>query len=910
MNSFFTKIRSFAGFICLIILCFVNATCGTDKNAQKQPAPSKKVISIPISFHTSQGHTLDLTTALTNLKISITDCASGYTQTNFTPTGDSINFYENDTGCLVKVCSFTYNGETYPNQTPPCGTFNSTEGNLTTYIGTGGANPGGDSVYIYVSKQISGPIAPGLSVEFFLLELTAMSTINLPITSNIVTAFNNSPSSAPYTVADTTSSISFNIKLLHPNPPPTTATTINYSIVGTAQPGVDYTAPTGRISIPANSASATLTISLLSNTNARETQSLGLNIRPSSGFQGNASYLYYGSPSVMITNTDTTTSTTGLVFHADNTKFTGNPITAWSSISPATINTSSTTGSPSLMSSGLNGLSTAAFNGSNYMSLASAATINQAAFTAKVITLVFVSDADITTRQVLYEQGNATSGLNIYIYNGKIYGSTWAGSGATTNVSASILASSAYSFSFKFDSTNSLNSIYLLGSLVGKTAGPFAMTSATAVTGIGGVAGTTKFEDGTTTSSVTGFKGAIAELFHHNGTLTDTQIRGIHGFLNTKFNLSFPSVNISAVYANISENAVAINGFMVSRAEPTASDLIVYYTASGTAVAGTNYVALPGSVTIPAYNATAFIPINPLNNNVARDSKTLTITIDNDDNAGASPVTYVGSPGSASTTIKDYAAPSSATLISWLDGAVGVTTAGGTVSAWTDQSGNAISASQATSGNRPTNTASSYLSFTGTSAATASDLKLNTNALLDSAASYTQKTFALVFKTGSNITTKQVLYKQGDTNNGLNITIGSGKLYFTGYGSGWGTNPNSISTSISATSSYAVIFEYDQVNNQMRGKLNRNIITPVTSGVGTLIGVASSTGIGSATSPTTNKGLKFYDATTTTTNHNFWFGGSPNTTKPIIYEILLFNGILNSDDYNTLSNYLLLKYSL
>lgn len=910
MDSFLKKIKAVVFSQCLIMLCIAITTCGRSTKDERHSTPGD-LIPIPISFHSSQGNKLDLSTALSNVKLSITNCASGYTQTNFSPTGDSISFYQHDTGCLVKVCSFTYNGEDYPNQSPPCGTFNSAEGNLTSYTGTGGANPGGDTVYIYVSQQISGPIEPGVSVEFFLLELDAVSAINLPVTSTVLSVFNDSPSAEPYSVADSTSSISFKVKLLYPNPPPTTATTVNYSIVGTAVAGTDYTAPTGSLSIPANSSSATLTIPLLNNSNAREPQSIGVNIGASSGFQGNASYLYYGSPAVIITNSDTTISTTGQVFHGTNTTFTGSTnITGWTSVSPASINTSSTTGNPTLVTGGLNSLNVAQFSGSNYMSIASNSSINQAAATAKVLSMVFVTSSDITTRQVIYEHGTTVSGMNVYIYNGKVYGSSWAGSGTPTYVSASIAPSTAYSFSFKFDSTNSLNSIYLLGSLVGQTSGPAALTSTTAVTGIGGVATSTRFENNTTTTSVTGFKGRIAELFHYNGTLTDVQIRGIHGYLDAKFNLTFPSIKINAVSTNIGENAGTVNGFMVSRAQPTDSDLVVYYSASGTAVADTNYVSLPGAVTIPAYNSTAYIPVSPLNNGVARDSSTLTLTVENDNSAGSSPVTYVGNPGSATTTIKDYAAPTSATLISWLDGAVGVTTAGGTVSAWTDQSGNSISASQSTSGNRPSNASRSYISFTGTSTRTADDLVLATNALLDSASSYTQKTFAIAFKTGSDVTTRQVIYKQGNTTNGLNITIRNSKLYFTGYGSSWGTNPNYISTSISATTNYVVIFEFDQVNNQLRGKINDSIITPVTSGVGTLTGVASSTGIGSVTSPTTSAGIKFDDGTTTTTNHNYWLGGSTNTTKPIIYEILLFNGILNSDDYKTLSNYLLAKYPI
>lgn len=873
--------------------------CGRSSNQED-------FVSVPVSL--SNGFGLDLTTTLSNVQLSVTGCVSQYAPTNFTFNGSTINLLRNDTGCLVKICSFTYNGENYTNLSPPCGIFNTTEGSLTTFNGTGGANPGGDSVSAYVSKQISGAISPSTTVEFYILEFSNYGNVSVPVNSTILTVQNSSPSSSPYTVSDTTSSVAFRFRRLYPSPPPSSSVLVNYTIVGSALAGTDYTAPSGSITIPANSAEAILTIPLINNTNAREPESLGVYIESSSGLQGVPSYNSYGSPAVIITNSDTTISTTNLVFHANNTSFVGSPITAWNSVSPATINTSSTTGSPTRNVASLNGLDTAGFSGSNFMTIASNTQINRSASSRKVVTAVFVTPSDIASRQVIYEQGNTTSGLNIYIFNGKIYASTWAGSGATTNVSAYILPSSAYSFSFSFDATGGFNKIYLSGALVGQTAGPASMSNQNVSSGIGGVAGSTRFENGTTTTAVTGFKGSIAELFLYNGTLTDTQIRGLHGFLDAKYNLSFPAVSISAVQATVGENEGEVKGFIVSRAIPQSTPLTVYYTASGTAVAGTNYVTLPGSVTIPAFNSSVYTFLTPVNNNVAGDTNTLTLTIANDANDGTTPITYLGSPVSASLNIVDYVASSSSPPIVWLDAAKGITVAGGAVKTWVDQTGNSINGSQGAGAHRATSFSTAnppYVDFVGTSTANAQDLSLSTNALLDSAASYTMKTFAVVFKTGSDVTTSQVIYKQGNTTNGMNISIRAGNLYFVAYGASWSPTLVSISNSITTNTKYEVIFEYDQPNNQLRGKLNGIVLTPLT-GVGTLVGVSGSTGIGACFS-STNTGCKYDNGTTSTTQHsNFLLG----TTHPEIFEILIFNKILDSSTYATLENYLRNKYGI
>lgn len=60
---------------------------------------------------------------------------------------------------------------------------------------------------------------------------------------------------------------------------------------------------------------------------------------------------------------------------------------------------------------------------------------------------------------------------------------------------------------------------------------------------------------------------------------------------------------------------------------PAAASTIVNYTLAGTAVAGMDYLALPGSVTIPSGQTNALITITPINNNKMDSNRTVIVTL-------------------------------------------------------------------------------------------------------------------------------------------------------------------------------------------------------------------------------------------------------------------------------------------
>ncbi len=112
-----------------------------------------------------------------------------------------------------------------------------------------------------------------------------------------------------------------------------------------------------------------------------------------------------------------------------------------------------------------------------------------------------------------------------------------------------------------------------------------------------------------------------------------------------------PIVRISASPAMVNEVGATSATLTVSRTGPTEEPLTVLYAASGTATAGNDYVALPGSVTIPEGSATATIVVTAIDDTLPEPDETVVVAL------SADPAYLVGSPGSATVTVISDEAP-------------------------------------------------------------------------------------------------------------------------------------------------------------------------------------------------------------------------------------------------------------
>ena len=106
-----------------------------------------------------------------------------------------------------------------------------------------------------------------------------------------------------------------------------------------------------------------------------------------------------------------------------------------------------------------------------------------------------------------------------------------------------------------------------------------------------------------------------------------------------------PRVVITAVDATATEAGPTTGAFRVTRTGSTAAPLTVFYTVGGTATPGTDYAALPGSLTLPAGVATADILVTPINDSLMEGNETVLLTL-----RPTAPYT-IGSPNSATVTL-------------------------------------------------------------------------------------------------------------------------------------------------------------------------------------------------------------------------------------------------------------------
>ena len=170
---------------------------------------------------------------------------------------------------------------------------------------------------------------------------------------------------------------------------------------------------------------------------------------------------------------------------------------------------------------------------------------------------------------------------------------------------------------------------------------------------------------------------------------------------------------------------------------------------------------------------------------------------------------FAQSPGNVSTS-----------FIQWLKANAGTstTTDGVGVQTWTDQFGTTQNATQATLANRPLFRDNSsninfnpYIEFDGVN-----DRFTIASVNLINQANHNNKSVFIAFRTSSDITTRQLIYRERDQNRGFSFYIDNGNLYCSGWKtSGGGTNWTSFNNAVSIAQNEVIIlsFIHDGPNN-------------------------------------------------------------------------------------------------
>ena len=209
-------------------------------------------------------------------------------------------------------------------------------------------------------------------------------------------------------------------------------------------------------------------------------------------------------------------------------------------------------------------------------------------FTNKGINIAFRTDADgspddITTRQVLYEQGGNTRGINIYIRAGNLHvtswnrasdgaGSPWNDSGNVNTISQSVAADTEYIVTLEQDGNSSGTgtlTAYLNGQSMGSISNVGLLYQHTGGIEIGASDGNTRYDDGSN-SSANSYFGEISELIYCNeptSFVTATRNK-IESYLAIKYGITLDQstaynyVNSNGDVIFNTTNAASIGGYL------------------------------------------------------------------------------------------------------------------------------------------------------------------------------------------------------------------------------------------------------------------------------------------------------------------------------------------------------------
>ena len=185
----------------------------------------------------------------------------------------------------------------------------------------------------------------------------------------------------------------------------------------------------------------------------------------------------------------------------------------------------------------LGGEPTFGFDGDDMLAISNSNTFNLGGpFYGKTMTMVFRSGSDISSTQMIFEEGGAIRGVNLYISGGKLHYNIYnivvdGGNPAwgPVSVSVDIEADTDYVATLYYDETAGVLRGYLNGTLVGEAFGCGILYAHSDAIGMGAVNNDAVLGDGTViTTGGHYFTGLIANFIYYNEAVSGTQLDAIH----------------------------------------------------------------------------------------------------------------------------------------------------------------------------------------------------------------------------------------------------------------------------------------------------------------------------------------------------------------------------------------------
>ncbi len=174
------------------------------------------------------------------------------------------------------------------------------------------------------------------------------------------------------------------------------------------------------------------------------------------------------------------------------------------------------------------------FTGANneFLDIADNASINSSSVTARTVFVIFQTGADVSTQQYLYEQGDNTDGLFLYISGGQLSAGINSSSAnhTITSAAASIVASTEYIAVLTYDGASGTLDLQLDG------------TASTTVSSVAAsVAAHSGIHIGSRSAGGNHYTGHVAEIIYYDVVLNDGEIRMLNNYLSEKFGITTAS---------------------------------------------------------------------------------------------------------------------------------------------------------------------------------------------------------------------------------------------------------------------------------------------------------------------------------------------------------------------------------
>ncbi|MCK4699486.1 MAG: hypothetical protein KAT38_04115, partial [Bacteroidales bacterium] len=228
----------------------------------------------------------------------------------------------------------------------------------------------------------------------------------------------------------------------------------------------------------------------------------------------------------------------------------GTQLTTWADVSGNSNDASGSGGSRPYYrdnaGANVNGRPVVDFAGGNYlMAFADGVDFNTGGpYTRKTLIIAFQTGGDVTARQVLYEQGGGTRGLNIYIEGGNLFIAGWNEAnddgGATTPwlfnaVNTPVGTTETHYAILEFNSDSTWIKGYVDGNLIGTINGVGKLFNHGGDIGLGAMNDGSRFASGSAAGDGYYFTGKIMEFLSFNKTLNEAQNILIENYLGAKY---------------------------------------------------------------------------------------------------------------------------------------------------------------------------------------------------------------------------------------------------------------------------------------------------------------------------------------------------------------------------------------